>query len=97
MSRLGALREFDLDHLDLRLARHCRKVVRVERPIFIAATEIAAADLPNDVAAKLAVIRAQPALAGIVREAAHLGALVERTDGIGAARAEAHGGSSESE
>jgi hypothetical protein len=41
------------------------------------------------------VIRAQSAFAGIVGEAAHLGSLVERADGVGAERAEAHGGNVE--
>ena len=55
-----------------------------------AAAEIARADLPDDVAAALAVIGAVAALAGVVREAAERRALVERADRVGAERAEAH-------
>ena len=58
--------------------------VRVEAAVGAAAAEIAGADLPDDVAAALAVIGAEAAFAGVVREAAELGAAVQRADGVGA-------------
>ena len=89
---LGALAELQLDHLDLRRWPRPRRTSRREKvPSRVAAAEIARADLPDDVAAVLAVIGAEAALAGVVGEAAHLRALVERADGVGAERAEAHG------
>jgi hypothetical protein len=47
-------------------------------PSGVAAAEVARADLPDQVAAVLAVVAADAALAGVVREAADPGALVER-------------------
>ena len=73
------------------LRRGGRELLGGERAVGIAAAEIARADLPDDVAAAFAVIGAEAAFAGVVREAAHLGAGVERADGVGAERAEAHG------
>ena len=58
----------------------------------VAAAEIAAAQLPHDVAAMLAVIGTEPALAGVMVKVAHFGAQVERLDRIGAERAETHRG-----
>ena len=60
--------------------------------VVVAAAEIAAADLPDQVAAEFAMIAADAAFAGVVREAAELGALVEGANGVRAERAEAHGG-----
>ena len=50
-----------------------RELVRVEVAVLGAGAEVAAADLPDQVAA-LAVVRAEPALAGVVGEAARAGA-----------------------
>src|SRR6201981_1228835 len=75
---LGALRELDLDHLDLGLARLQCKPLRVEISIRGAAAKIAAANLPDQIAAMLAVIAADRAFAGAVGEIAELGALIER-------------------
>src|SRR6266576_859362 len=72
MAGLGALRELDLDHLDLRRYGLGGKPLVAERAVVIAAAEIAAAELPDQVAAVLAMIPADAALAGIVREAAEL-------------------------
>ena len=71
-------------------ARMSRRSARGEPAVGVAAAEVAAADLPDDVAADLAVIAAEAAFAGIVREAAELRAFVERADRVGAQRAEAH-------
>jgi hypothetical protein len=87
---LGALRELDLDHLDLRLARLQRELLRVEISIRRAAAEIAAADLPDQIAAVLAVMAADRAFPGVVSEIAELGALVERAHRVCGQRAEAH-------
>ena len=46
----------------------------LKRAVAVAAAEVAGADLPDDVAAVLAVVGADAALAGVVREAALLGA-----------------------
>ncbi len=91
MARLGALADLDLDHLDLGLARLFGKALGVEAAIVVAAAEVARADLPNQIAAVLAVVAADAALARVVGEAVHLGALVQRQDGVGRQRAEAHG------
>src|SRR6202162_5965546 len=87
---LGALRDLDLDHLDLGGARLLGELFRIELAVRRAAAEIAAADLPDQVAAVLAGIAADPALAGVVGEAAELGALVERAHRVRRERAEAH-------
>jgi hypothetical protein len=63
---------------------------RLKRPVVVAAAEVARADLPDQVAAVHAVVLADRALAGVVREAALLGAAVQRQDGVGRQRAEAH-------
>src|SRR5882757_4536480 len=70
MPGLGALADLELDHLDLIVGRDTREFVRVEAAVAVATTEIAGADLPDDVAAVLAMIGADAALAGVVREAA---------------------------
>ena len=52
MAGLGALAELDLDHLDLvGSARLLREAVGIEMAVGGAAAEIAAADLPDQVAA----------------------------------------------
>jgi hypothetical protein len=70
------LRKLDLDHLDLRLARLGGKPFGVEPSFRRAAAEIAAANLPDQIAAMLAVIAADRAFAGVVGEIAELGALL---------------------
>src|SRR5215470_4018520 len=90
MPRLGTLREFDFDHFDLRRCRLGRKLFGAERPIAVAATKIAAAELPYQVAAELPMVAADRAFAGIVRKAAKLGAFVEGTDRVRTERSKAH-------
>src|SRR5262245_47812483 len=87
---LGPLRQLDLDHFDLLLPRHLLEVLRAERAVRIAAAEIAAADLPDDVAAEFAVILAKAPLPGVMREPADLGALIERANRGRAECAKAH-------
>src|SRR5471032_969955 len=88
LAGLGALAELQLDHLDLLVGRCFGEFVGAESAVRIAAAEIARADLPDDVAAPLAVIGAEAAFAGVVREAAELGAAVQRPAGIGRQRTE---------
>ncbi len=73
---LGALRKLDLDHLDLWLARLGGELFRVEPAVGRAATEIAAADLPDQIAAVLAVIAADRTFAGVMGEVASLAPLL---------------------
>src|SRR6478752_9820043 len=92
MAGLGALADLELDHLDLVLARDARERLWIERAVEMTAAEIAGADLPDDVAAHLAMIGADAALAGVMREAALLRAGIERAHRVRAQRAKAHRG-----
>ena len=87
----GALTHLDFNHADLRVLRLFGKPLRVETAVFGAAAEIAAAQLPREVAAIFAVVRADAAFAGVMGEVAEFGAFVQRPDRIGAERTEAHG------
>src|SRR6202023_888015 len=58
MAGLGALADLELDHLDLIVGCDAGEFFRIERAVAVAATEIAGADLPDQVAAVLAMIRA---------------------------------------
>ncbi len=91
VARLGALGQFDLDHLDLVRRRLVAELFRIEPALSVATAEIAGADFIDQIAAALAVIAADPTLARVMGEVAHLGPGVQRQDGIGAQRAEAHG------
>ena len=78
---LGSLAELDLDGPDRRGGRHpVDQTGKAECAVVIAATEIAGADLPDQVAA-VEVVRRHSALAGGVQGAGHGRALVERGDG----------------
>src|SRR3954470_12323681 len=92
MAGLGALADLELDHLDLVLGRDAGECLRIEAAVEMTATEIAGADLPDDVAAHLAMVGAEAALARVMREAALPGAGIERAHGVRAERAEAHRG-----
>src|SRR3546814_3791705 len=78
MPRLGALAQLDLGHPDLLDRGLVGELVGIEAPLQCPAAEIARAQLPHEIAAVLEVIGRQSALAGVVVEAADLGALVER-------------------
>ena len=88
---LGALGHLDLDHLDLVVGGVRAEQLRIEVAVRGAAAEVAGADLPDQVAAVLEVVLGQAALAGVVGEAAQLGAGVHGRDRRPAERAEAHG------
>lgn len=92
MARLGTLAQFHLDHLHLWI--HCLlgEALRIEAPLFVAAAKVTAAQFPDQITAVLAMITADAAFAGVVGEVAELGATIERTDRVGAERAEAHRG-----
>src|SRR5262245_13657472 len=62
MTRLGALTTFHFDHFDLVAGGGLGKCVGAEDAVAVAASEIARADFPDDIAAHLAVIRTEPAL-----------------------------------
>lgn len=59
-----------------------------EAAVVVAAAEMAGANLPDQVSTMLQMIGAHAAFAGVVREIAELGALVERENGVGRKRAE---------
>lgn len=86
----GALAELDFNHFHLRALRLFGKAARIEMAVGGAAAEIAAAQLPHQIAVVFAVIAADAALAGVVVEVAFGRAEVERADGVGGERAEAH-------
>src|SRR4051794_29497710 len=91
MARFGALADLELDHLDLVQRGDAREFIRIEGAVrAISAAEIAGADFPDDVAAVLAMVGAQSALAGVVREATLLRARIQRPHRVGAERAETH-------
>ena len=84
---LGALRQFDFDHLHLRQGGLRREFFGRKRAVVVAAAEVAGGDLPDQIAARLVVIfgtviAADAAFAGIVHEAAELRAAIERADCI---------------
>src|SRR4051794_3716099 len=92
MAGLGALADLELDHLDLVVGRHARELLGIEGAVdTVAAAEIARPDLPDDVAAVFAVIGADAALPGIVREATLFRARVQGPHRVRAERAKAHG------
>src|SRR5690606_15084616 len=91
LPRLRALTELELDHLDLRVQGIALETLGIETAFLVAAAEVARADLPDQVAAVLAVVDGDRTLAGIVVETAAPGAGIEGADGIGRERAEAHG------
>ena len=90
-ARLGALGQLHADtfhRIDVHLVlEHLRVETAVRGP----AAEIAAGDLPYQIAAVLQVVGRQAALARVVGEAAQLGPQVQGPNGVGADRAEAHG------
>ena len=56
MAGLGALRELDLDHLDLWRARLLGKALGVKATVCVAAAKIPRGNLPDQVAAVFAVV-----------------------------------------
>ena len=88
--RLRPLRQLDLNHLHVGQRGPLRKLCLAETSLFVARTEVAGTDLPDDVTTGIEVVRTQSTLSGIVREIAHLRARIEGEDGVLAQRAVAH-------
>ena len=87
---LGTLAQLQFDHLDLRVGSIVCKADWVEITLLGPTTEIAAANFPNEIAAILAVVGTYPAFAGVVGKISQPGALVKRSNSIGAQGTEAH-------
>src|SRR4051794_11805092 len=92
MARFGALTDLEFDHLDLVVGSDAREFVRVERAVPVSAAEISGPNLPDQVAAMLAVVGADAALSGVMREAALFRPGVQRAHCVGTERAKAHRG-----
>ena len=90
MSGLGALAQFDLDHLDLWVTGVGGKLVGVECAVVVAAAKVARRHLPDQITTVLAVVYRDRAFAGVMRKATALGARVERLDGIGTKGTKTH-------
>ena len=88
---LGALAELELNHLDLRVGSVDDEFLFAERAIRIAAAKVARGHFPDQVTTMHAVVLADGAFARVVNESAHLGALVQRLNGIARQRTKAHG------
>src|SRR5690606_35350052 len=91
VARLGALRQLYLDHLHLRHTGVAREGFLGERAVGVAAPKVAGADVPDQRAARLAMVAADAAFDGVVREIALARAYVQGHDGVGGQGAEAHG------
>src|ERR1700721_261969 len=87
----GALTELQRDSLDQLVRSLVRELLRIERAITGAGTEIARTELPNHVGAP-EVIGGQPAWSRVVSEPALAGPVVQCAQGIGRQSSEAHGG-----
>jgi len=75
---LGALAQLDRDALDKVVSGLVRELIRIERAVFGAGSEIAGADLPYHVGAT-EMIGSQPTFARVVGEPTFAGAVVQRT------------------
>ena len=89
--RFGTLGQLDLDHFHV--GQRCALGERVLTKLALvrAAAKIARPYLPDQIATASQMVGTDAAFAGVVREVAHLGSLVQRKDGILAQGAEAHG------
>src|ERR1700738_3053619 len=90
MAGLGALADLEFDHLDLIVGGDAGEFFRIERAVAVAATEISGANLPDQIAAVLAMIGTDAALAGVVREAALFRTRVQRAHRVRTERAKTH-------
>ena len=95
VGRLGALGQFQFDHLDLVQVGALGERFGIEPAAALAAAEITRADLPDQIAVVLRMVWADAAFAGVMGKAAEFGALVQRHDRIGAQGAETHRGNVE--
>jgi len=92
MPGLGTLGQFDFDHFDHILCRLLCKQVRIEYPVWRAATKITGSDLPDQITTVLKVPLADPTLAGVVGKISEFRAPVECHHGIAAQGTVTHGG-----
>ena len=83
MTRLGTLRQLDLDHPDLVMGGIGNEAFLAETTLLVAATEVARADFPDQIAAHLTVIGRDRTFAGVVVETTTPCAFVQCADGIG--------------
>ena len=90
MSRLGSLREFDLNHLYLILRGLLCKFFSAEASIIVAAGEVACTNLPDQITTTLMVKFRNSPFPSVVGEVAHLGATVESQYGISTQRTITH-------
>ncbi len=90
MAGLGALESFSSIIFTCGSRAFAAKRSSLNAAVVVAAAEVARADLPDQVAAVARGGAADRAFAGVVGEAAALGAPVERQDRVGRQRAEAH-------
>ena len=90
MAGLGALRQLDFDHLDLRVRCLRCELIRVEPTLFVTATEVTSSDLPNQIPAMLPVVARDTTLASVVGKAAFFGAKVHCLNCSASEGAEAH-------
>ena len=95
MPWLGPLGQLDFHHFDLVILGLFGKLVGIKAAVFLAAAKIAAADLPVEIPAGLAVVFTDAAFAGAVVKIASFGAGVQRQHGIGPQGTETHGGNVE--
>ena len=91
MARLGTLTELELNHLDLRVGGVGDEFLFAECAVRIAAAKVAGRNFPDQITAMHAVVLADGAFPRVVNESAHLGALVQRLNGVARQRAKAHG------
>ncbi|MNV52421.1 hypothetical protein D3C71_1445120 [compost metagenome] len=92
MSGFSTLAELDFNHSHLRFFSLLGEALRIKMAVGGAATEVTAAQFPDQVAAIFAMITADTAFAGVVVEIALCRAEVEGANGVGRQGAEAHGG-----
>ena len=82
MPGLAPWLSFSETHLTLRVGGLVARTRRVEAAVLGARAEVAAADLPHQVAAVCEVVLGEAALAGVVGEAARGRAAVERDERV---------------
>ena len=82
MTRLGALAEFDFNHFDLRQLGIVSKFAFVESAIVVAATKIAGANFPNQIATVNGMVLGDGTFTRVVRKTTLLCAFIERQNRI---------------
>ena len=83
MTRLCALAQFDLDHLDLRISGQRGKFLRRKLAFVITTAKIAGCNLKDQIAGALSMVSADAALPRVMSEATLPSPCVERKDSVG--------------